>query len=139
MSSDLLKLCPECQSGCFYYPDEKKFICEDCDYEEEVEIIIKDKKTMLEEKQKRIKEKLALVNMTNEDYKTLVKDRIDFGFDSIYFRYSEAIEELSWFKEKEAHQKGNHSFDRKHWCDSKRMHFYQCLEQLLHAHEEEPV
>lgn len=30
------------------------------------------------------------------------KDRLDFGFDSIYFRYSEAIEELSWYKEIEA-------------------------------------
>lgn len=136
MSSDLLKLCPECQSGCFYYPDEKKFICEDCDYEEEVEIIIKDKKTMLEEKQKRIKEKLALINMTNEDYKTLVKDRIDFGFDSIYFRYSEVIEELSWFKEMEARKHGQMNFNREQWSKLKKDHFYTALEQFTGAHKE---
>lgn len=136
MSSDLLKLCPECQSGCFYYPDEKKFICEDCDYEEEVEIIIKDKKTMLEEKQKRIKEKLALINMTNEDYKTLVKDRTDFGFDSIYFRYSEVIEELSWFKEMEARKHGQMNFNREQWSKLKKDHFYTALEQFTGAHKE---
>ena len=90
---------------------------------------------------KKIKEKLERkeVVVDRKALDTIIKDRLDFGFDSIYFRYSEAIEELGWFKEKEAHQKGNHSFDRKHWCDSKRMHFYQCLEQLLHAHEEELV
>lgn len=136
MSSNLLKLCPECQSGCFYYPDEKKFICEDCNYEEEVEIIIKDKKTMLEEKQKRIKEKLAIVNMTNEDYKTLVKDRTDFGFDSIYFRYSEAIEELSWFKEMEARKHGQMNFNREQWSKLKKDHFYTALEQFTGAHKE---
>ena len=63
------------------------------------------------------------------------KDRLDFGFDSIYFRYSEAIEELSWYKEIEA-RRGNRTFNREAWCDSKRMHFYECLEQLVHAHPE---
>lgn len=134
MSSDLLKLCPECQSGCFYYPDEKKFICEDCDYEEEVEIIIKDKKTMLEEKQKRIKEKLALVNMTNEDYKTLVKDRIDFGFDSIYFRYAELCDELAAYQ---AHYEHINPIQARKNLNFKKMHFYNALEQLTQAHKDD--
>ena len=63
------------------------------------------------------------------------KDRLDFGFDSIYFRYSEVVEELSWYKEIEARRQNEH-FNRKAWCDSKRMHFYKCLEQLVHAHPE---
>ena len=69
-----------------------------------------------------------------KELERLCKDRLDFGFDSIYFRYSEAIEELSWFKEQEAHRKGSH-FNRKHFCDNKKMHFYGCLEQLLQAHK----
>ena len=68
-----------------------------------------------------------------KDLEQLTKDRLDFGFDSIYFRYSEIVEELSWHKELQAiHKKEN--FNRKAWCDSKRMHFYHCLEQLVNAH-----
>ena len=67
----------------------------------------------------------------------LSKDRLDFGFDSIYFRYSEVIEELSWLKELEARRNGDMTFNRKHWSETKRMHFYSCLEQLLCAHERE--
>lgn len=70
-----------------------------------------------------------------KELKRLCKDRLDFGFDSIYFRYSEAIEELSWFKEQEARKNGNYNFDRKHFCDTRKMHFYGCLEQLLQAHK----
>ena len=88
---------------------------------------------------KSLKDKLDIVTMSREDFNTICKDRLDFGFDSIYFRYSEAIEELSWFKEAEAHRNGNHSFNRKHWCDTRRQHFYMCLEQLLHAHETEDI
>ena len=64
------------------------------------------------------------------------KDRLDFGFDSIYFRYSEIVEELSWFKEKEAFKNGK-NFDRDHWKKIHLQHFYGCLEQLLQAHVEE--
>jgi hypothetical protein len=73
----------------------------------------------------------------NEEFYQVCKDRLDFGFDSIYFRYSEVVEELSWYKEKEAFKNGQYNFNRKNWCDTKRMHFYGCLEQLLHAHEPE--
>jgi hypothetical protein len=63
------------------------------------------------------------------------KDRLDFGFDSIYFRYAEVVDELGWMKLKEERQNGNLNFDRKRWADGKKMHFYNCLEQLLRAHE----
>ena len=85
-----------------------------------------------------MKDKLDIVTLSREDFNTICKDRLDFGFDSIYFRYSEAIEELSWFKEMEAKRDGR-SFDRKSWCNTRRQHFYMCLEQLLHAHESEDI
>lgn len=91
---------------------------------------------MNKEAQKMI-ERLNKVYVDRDELNRVCKDRLDFGFDSIYFRYSEAIEELSWFKEQEAHRNGNHNFNRKNWRDTKRMHFYGCLEQLLHAHEPE--
>ena len=69
-------------------------------------------------------------------WKRVCKDRLDFGFDSIYFRYAEAIEELSWFKEKEAFKNGK-NFDRDNWKKAHLMRFYGCLEQLLQAHVEE--
>jgi hypothetical protein len=85
-----------------------------------------------------IKDILDRVSINREELDRVLKDRLDFGFDSIYFRYSEAIEELSWFKEQEAHRKGR-DFNRKSWSESKRQHFYMCLEQLLHAHEPEDM
>ena len=88
---------------------------------------------------KNLKDKLDIVTLSREDFNTICKDRLDFGFDSIYFRYSEAIEELSWFKEAEARRNGNMNFNRKNWCDTRRQHFYMCLEQLTHAHEQEEM
>ena len=70
-----------------------------------------------------------------EIFNRIAKDRLDFGFDSIYFRYAEVVEELSWLKLKEEHRSGDCNFDRKRWADGKKMHFYRCLEQLLRAHE----
>ena len=72
-----------------------------------------------------------------QDYEKISKDRLDFGFDSIYFRYAEVVEELSWMKLKEERSNGNMRFDRKCWADGKKMHFYNCLEQLLQAHSQE--
>ena len=79
---------------------------------------------------------LNRVNVDRDLYNKIIKDRLDFGFDSIYFRYSEAIEELSYYKEKEAHRSNEH-FDRKNFCNTRKMHFYNCLEQLLQAHQED--
>lgn len=66
----------------------------------------------------------------------LIKDRNDFGFDSIYFRYSEAIQELSFFKEREAIKNNDASFHRTKWVNTKLQHFYECLEQWTQAHQE---
>ena len=69
----------------------------------------------------------------------ILKDRLDFGFDSIYFRYAEAIVELSFYKEREK-IKNNKPFSREEWAHTKLSHFWNCLEQLTRAHSvsEEP-
>ena len=63
----------------------------------------------------------------------VLKDRLDFGFDSIYFRYAEAIVELSFYKEREALKNGKR-FERERWARTKLEHFWNCLEQLTNAH-----
>ena len=64
----------------------------------------------------------------------ILKDRLDFGFDSIYFRYAEAVIELSFLKDMEARRNGK-DFNREVWAQGKLSHFYNTLEQLTHAHE----
>lgn len=77
------------------------------------------------------------INVTELDiFERIAKDRLDFGFDSIYFRYAEVVEELSWLKLKEERSNNNQNFDRKSWANTKKMHFYNCLEQLLRCHED---
>ena len=115
--------------NCMNLPAYRDFCFDDTEHQHK---ILLNEKTKAEE----IKEKLDVVRISREDYNTLVKDRLDFGFDSIYFRYSEAIEELSYYKEKEAHKECTH-FDRKHWANGCKMHFYNALEQLLQAHVQE--
>ena len=90
------------------------------------------------ENAKRIKDKLDQIVVNREELNQIVKDRLDFGFDSIYFRYSEAIEELGYLKEREARLDGKY-FDKKHFCNTKKMHFYNVLEQLLQAHQKEDI
>ena len=83
---------------------------------------------------KNIKEKLDVVTVCREDFNTLAKDRLDFGFDSIYFRYSEAIDELAAYMSKVDHID---PIEARRRLSHRKMHFYNALEQLVHAHEEE--
>ena len=57
---------------------------------------------------KRIKEILerAEVVVDRKELDKIVKDRLDFGFDSIYFRYAEVCDELAVYK---AHANGTQS------------------------------
>ena len=68
--------------------------------------------------------------ITKEDYEKLCKDRMDFGFDSIYFRYAIAIDELRELKEK---VEGRSYYT---WAQQSKGRFYKTLEQLVQAHKE---
>ena len=83
---------------------------------------------------KKIKEKLDVVSLTREDFDQLAKDRLDFGFDSIYFRYAELCDELAMYKAKVNRTDPEREYKDMNW---RKMHFYEVLEQLVHAHEEE--
>lgn len=82
---------------------------------------------------KNIEERLNIVIMDKDELEQLYKDRLDFGFDSIYFRYASAIDELAKYKDKYEHKQYG---DFKSWADSQKMHFYMTLEQLVHAHKD---
>lgn len=71
------------------------------------------------------------------DIHIILKDRLDFGFDSLYFRYESVIKELSFYKEAEAKRNGEVCFNRNTWVNAHLEHYYKALEQLTHAHAEE--
>ena len=89
------------------------------------------KEKLMPPEAKRIKEKLDVTHISKTELDTLLKDRLDFGFDSIYFRYAEVCDELAAYK-----AIFNHSdpIQERKRMDGRKMHFYNALEQLLQAH-----
>ena len=87
---------------------------------------------------KRIKEKLERkeVLVDRKELDKIVKDRLDFGFDSIYFRYAEVCDELAVYK---ARANGSCPITERAHMNGRKMDFYQALEQLVHAHESEDM
>lgn len=84
---------------------------------------------------KRIKEILerAEVVVDRKELDKVIKDRLDFGFDSIYFRYAEVCDELAAYQSVVDHVPAHETRKR---MNGRKMHFYQALEQLVHAHPE---
>ena len=85
----------------------------------------------MDKKVKEMYDKLNTVRLSHDDYNMILTDRLDFGFDSIYFRYAEVCDELAVYKAKLNHT--DPVQERKN-MDGKKMHFYKTLEQLIHAH-----
>lgn len=85
---------------------------------------------------KRIKEILERTEVVvdRKELDKVIKDRLDFGFDSIYFRYAEVCDELAAYQSIVDHVPAHEARKR---MNGRKMHFYQALEQLLHAHEKE--
>jgi hypothetical protein len=75
--------------------------------------------------------------VSHDDMYIVSKERLSFGFDSLYFRYESVIKELSFYKEAEAKHNGETCFNRSAWVKAHLEHYYKVLEQLTHAHTEE--
>lgn len=73
-------------------------------------------------------------NKEMELIKTIAKDRINFGFDSIYFRYAELCDELALYKSIVEH---TDPITERKLMHRRKLHFYETLEQLMRAHEED--
>lgn len=83
---------------------------------------------------KNLKEKSDIVRLPREVFDELAKDRLDFGFDSIYFRYAEALDELAAYK---AIVERIDPIQARKQLSHRKQHFYMALEQLVHAHDQE--
>lgn len=75
-----------------------------------------------------------MVVVDKKDVQTLLQDRLDFGFDSIYFRYATLCDELAAYKAQVNHT--NIITEYQH-MNHMKMHFYDALEQFVHAHGQE--
>lgn len=82
---------------------------------------------------KTIKDRLDIITLHKDDYDMIMKDRLDFGFDSIYFRYAEVCDELAAYK---AQVNNSDPTRERQYMNGRKMHFYDALEQLIHAHED---
>lgn len=87
---------------------------------------------MNQEAQKLV-EKLNKVYVDRDELNRVCKDRLDFGFDSIYFRFAEVCDELAMYK---ARVERTDPIDEKRRMNSRKQHFYMTLEQLVRAHEQ---
>ena len=71
-----------------------------------------------------------MITIEENALENLYKDRLDFGFDSIYFRYAILCDEVARLKAERSHD-----YEKEHrQAETRKMHFYNCLEQLVHAH-----
>ena len=77
-------------------------------------------------------DKLNIITLNRDDYNMIYKDRLDFGVDSIYFRYAELCDEIAMYKAIFNHT--DPIQERKN-MNNRKMHFYKTLEQLIHAHD----
>ena len=82
-----------------------------------------------------IQESNPNVTIPKEAHRKLVAERLAFGFDSIYFRYAAAIDELARLKPKDPVEPNTDPLWWRRWASNEKMHFYMVLEQLTGAHE----
>ena len=75
-----------------------------------------------------------MIDIEKKDLDKVLKDRIDFGFDSIYFRYAELCDELAAYQ---AHYEHINPIQARKNLNFKKMHFYNALEQLTQAHKDD--
>lgn len=88
---------------------------------------------MNKEAQKMV-ERLNKVYIDRDELNRVCKDRLDFGFDSVYFRYAEALDELAAYK---ALVERIDLIQARKQLSHRKQHFYMALEQLVHAHDQE--
>lgn len=55
-----------------------------------------------------LKNKLDVTVINRDQLNKILLERINFAFDSLYFRYAMAIKELGEYKEREALKEGRH-------------------------------
>ena len=85
---------------------------------------------------KKILEKLNVTTVNNDIWNRILSERLNYAFDSLYFRFALAIKELGEYKQKEA-VANNEKFLRKKWESAQMMNFHQTLEKLSENYKKE--
>lgn len=83
-----------------------------------------------------IKGKLNVTTVNNDIWNKILIERLNYAFDSLYFRFALAIKELGEYKQKEA-VANNEKFLRKKWESAQMMNFHQTLEELSENYKKE--
>ena len=84
-----------------------------------------------------LREENPNITISKEEHQKLITERLAFGFDSIYFRYTAVVDELARYKAKDGANinVGKDPLWYQRWADNQKMHFYNVLEQLTGAHD----
>lgn len=83
-----------------------------------------------------IKEKLNVTTVNNDIWNRILSERLNYAFDSLYFKFALAIKELGEYKQREA-VANNEEFHRKKWVSVQLMNFHQTLEELSEGYKKE--
>lgn len=81
---------------------------------------------------KHIKKVLNKVYVNRDELNTVCQDRLDFGFDSIYFRYALVRDSQALLQAIVTRGDIN---EEQRKADIDKMHFWKALEQLTWAHK----
>ena len=85
----------------------------------------------------KVLEKLNNVTIIDNDlWNKILSERLNYAFDSLYFRFALAIKELGWYIQKEAIT-NNEKFDRKKWECTQLKSFNYILEELSENYKKE--
>ena len=90
----------------------------------------------MSDNKEKILEKLNVTTVNNDIWNRILSERLNYAFDSLYFRFALAIKELGEYKQKEA-VANNEKFLRKKWESAQMMNFHQTLEKLSENYKKE--
>lgn len=88
----------------------------------------------MDNNKKEMLEKLNVTTINNDLWNKVLIKRLNYAFDSLYFRFALAIKELGEYMQKEAIA-NNENFLRKKWEKAQMMSFQQTLEELLEGYK----
>lgn len=83
----------------------------------------------------KINEKLDVTLIQRDELNKILHERLNFAFDSLYFRYATVVDELATYKAQDLKREGRDPEGAKRTAENHKMHFYQVLEQILEAHD----
>ena len=69
----------------------------------------------------------------DEKYEALLKSNSEFGKEALILTYALAVQELSFYKEKDAYGHNDINYNRNQWCKKKCSDFICLLDSFLES------